>query len=160
MKHKLRTPLYFTTFQNLNLRWKTTPASRRLSTPSRFNNRKSLRFAVWKSLDWSNNRSRPIEIELQFDRRLAMSNAKFLKGTNTFDKPKLRWRHRLSEKFLLDVRFKLTEQSLTRQNLVFGTYTLVLLLYLPHSISSSGGFGTFHLFTEESKIFPLQFGRL
>ena len=88
----------------------TTPASRRLSTLSRFNNRKSLRFAVWKSLDRSNNRSRPIEIELQFDRRLAMSNAKSLKGTNTFDKPKLRWRHRLSENVLLDVRFKLTDK--------------------------------------------------
>ena len=64
----------------------------------------------------SNTRPRPIEVKLstEFDKRKVMANARLLKGTNLFVKPKLLWKDRLIEKALLSLRYDLTQNGFSK----------------------------------------------
>ena len=84
----------------------------------------------------SNTRPRPIEVKLstEFDRRKVMANARLLKGTNWFVKPKLLWKDRLIEKALLTLRYELTQNGFSKN--LFRIRDLKLF-YNGHHIDSS-----------------------
>ena len=84
----------------------------------------------------SNTRPRPIEVKLstEFDKRKVMANARLLKGSNLFVKPKLLWKERLIEKTLLSLRYELTQNGFSKN--LFRIRDLKLF-YNGHHIDSS-----------------------
>ena len=82
----------------------------------------------------SNTRPRPIEVWLstEFDKRKVMANARLLKGSNLFVKPKLLWKERLIEKTLLSLRYELTQNGFSKN--LFRSRDLKLF-YNGHHIS-------------------------
>ena len=84
----------------------------------------------------SNTRPRPIEVKLStdFDKRKVMANARLLKGSNLFVKPKLLWKERLIEKTLLSLRYELNRNGFSKN--IFRIRDLKLF-YNGHHIDSS-----------------------
>ena len=77
----------------------------------------------------SNTRPRPIE-----DKTKVMANARLLKRSNLFIKPKLLWKERLIEKTLLSLRYELTQNGFSKN--LFRIRDLKLF-YIGHHIDSS-----------------------
>ena len=84
----------------------------------------------------SSTRPRPIEVKLstEFDKRKVMANARLLKGSNLFVKPKLPWKERIIEKTLLSLRYELTQNGFSKN--LFRIRDLKLF-YNGHHIDSS-----------------------